>query len=147
MKASGQVSGKTLTPDDCEDAIEDLVACSFDNDLHILHDIPPNSTITRDHIERRSPVNTKSGDPPANYLSNFEGNSPPGPIIHAPNTHYFAVEGEEDAVNPYSVLYDGNRGIPVYVGYKVSNANMKIIDTDKTWLRNRWTKLSMNLDV
>ena len=142
VKASGPVSGKSMTPDHCADAIVDLVACTFDNNLHILHDSPGNATIKRAQIERRSPVNTKNGDPPPAFLSNFEGDSPPGPITHAPNTHYYTVEGQQGTITPYSVLFDGNRGVPVYVGFKVNNANMKAIDVTKTWLRNRWTKLT-----
>jgi hypothetical protein len=147
VKTSGEVSGKTMTSDHCADAIVDIIACSSDNALQILHDNYANSTIKRHEIERRSPVNTKSGDPPDIFLSNFESSSPPGPITHAPNTHYFTVEGQQDTTTPYSVLFDGNRGVPVYVGYKLTNANMDAIVTTKTLLRNKWTKLSMDFNI
>jgi hypothetical protein len=145
VTATSDVSGKTLTSDDCADAIVDLIACSSDNNLQILHDIPSNSSIKRSEIQRRSPVNTKSGNPPESYLSNFEGNSPPGPITHAPNTHYFSVAGEaaEAGATPYSVLFDGNRGDPVMLAYKLIKANMQGIDINKRLLRNRRTKLGM----
>lgn len=152
VTATADVSGKTVTADYCAVAVEDLVACPHESspEMQILHDARSNnthnnSTQKRSEIQRRSPVNTKSGNAPEAYLSNFEGNTPPGPITHAPNTHYYTVTGTGDSAsaNPYSVLFDGNRGIPVMVGFKVSHANMGQIDLSTKMLRNKWTKLGM----
>ncbi|XP_028405012.1 uncharacterized protein LOC114527525 [Dendronephthya gigantea] len=131
-----------LTPEFCANAIADKVECSHNNDLRIVHD--KHAEGKKSYVGKRSTVNTKSASPPQSYLENFEGNTPPGPITHAPNTHYYTVKGEGGiaSATPYSVLFDGNRGIPVFVGYKISNANMKAISNTKSWLRNRWTKLT-----
>ena len=128
MAGSGASNG--LNPRHCANAISKMIACSSSNVLT---------------ASGRNSVNTKSGAPSAGYLSNFEGNTPPGPITHAPNTHYFEVT--DASYNPYSVLYDGNRGIPVMVGYKVTHANLgNIVDT-KASLRNKWTKIGMNINA
>ena len=149
VKATGDVSGKTLEHGTCADAIADLVACSHNNDLEIFDDSSSDGVTKRGNIHRRSGQNTKTGDAPASFLENFDGNLPPGPLTTAPNTHYYTVAGEGStaSANPYSVLFDGNRGIPLLVGYKVSNANLKLIDPSKTLLRNRWSKFGIDYVV
>lgn len=142
VTASGDVSGEKLEPVVCADAIADLVECSSNNDLQIFQD----ERHKRSNVERRSPAqNTKAADAPPSYLENFNGNIPPGPTTNAPNTHYYTVVGEGATANanPYSVLFDGNRGIPTLVGYTVTNANLKLIDTTKTLMRNKWSSFGI----
>lgn len=149
VKATADVSGKKLEHDVCADAIADLVACSHNNDLEIFDDSSSDEVTKRSNVHRRSAQNTKTGDAPASFLENFDGNLPPGPVTHAPNTHYYTVAGvgSTASANPYSVLFDGNRGIPFLVGYKVTNANLKLIDYSKTLLRNRWSRFGKDYVV
>ena len=147
VTVTGSSPPSGLTSEFCANAIADKVACSHNNDLKIVQDKPDGEK--RSDVGKRSPVNTKSAAPPESYQQNFEGNTPPGPLTHAPNTHYYSVGGEgvSASATPYSVLFDGNRGIPVFVGYKINNANMKLIVNTKSWLRNRWTRLSMTYQL
>lgn len=135
------VAEQTFTADDCDEEIEEIVACS--TDIAILGH---RRNLARHHgntsTSFKRTVTAAKGVAPTNYLGNFIKSMPPSPFSYPANSYFIFQDWVSTAQSQFSTLYSGLRGIPEYTAYKLTHAQLGVLNSGATAKRkvisNSW---------